>query len=169
MIPTQDATTGTIPAAMAEDQRAALPPAQGVILWSMRAWVLGLARDTDMTVRIRGAFDGVDAPDAAGDLIAFMEALDAAGTRTIDVERMCNPRLSADERLLLDVFARIAAGNAAAAARVLRGMVTTRGVSASLTHAEAVASELVDAGHLRGDEDTSTRPAVPPESHAVLH
>ena len=105
------------------DERAALPPAQGVLLWSMRAWVLGLMRSTDMGARIRGAFAGVDAADAAAGLSGFMEALDGGGIRTIDVGRMCNPRISADEHLLLGIFVSVQAGRTADAARVLRGMV----------------------------------------------
>ena len=128
------------------DERAALLPAQGVLLWSMRAWVLGLMRSTDMGARIRGAFAGVDAAEAAAGLSGFMEALDEGGIRTVDVGRMCDPKISADERLLLGAFASVQAGRTADAARVLRGMAAARSVAVLLDRAEDVASALMDAG-----------------------
>lgn len=134
------------------DERAALPPEQGVLLWSMRAWVLGLARATSMEARIQGAFAGMDAADAAPGLSGFMACVDDGGIRTIDVRRMCDPAVSADERLLLDVFRLVQDGEAAQAARVLRGMVGPSSIAAALHRAEDVASALADAGHrLAGD------------------
>ena len=128
------------------DERAALPSAQAVLLWSMRAWVLGLARSLDMGARIRGAFAGLDAEDAAASLVGFMEALDDGGVRTIDIERMCSPRITRDECLLLGVFSVVQAGQAGKAAAVLRGMVAARSVPVALGRAEDVASAMLDAG-----------------------
>ena len=128
------------------DERAALPSAQGVLLWSMRAWVLGLARSVDMGVRIRGAFAGFDAEDAAASLAGFMEALDDGGVRTIDIGRMCSLGVTVDERLLLGIFSAVQAGQAGKAAAVLRGMVAARSIPVALDWAEDVASALLDAG-----------------------
>lgn len=142
------------------DERAALPPAQGVLLWSMRAWVLGLARSTSMADRIHAAFAGVEAEDAAPSLIELMETLDHGGIRTIEVERMCNPAISADERLLLGVFARVQAGDVASAAAILRGMIAHASVAAALHRVEDVASALLDAGHLLQDDASASRNAA---------
>lgn len=150
------------------DERAALPPAQGVLLWSMRAWVLGLARSTDMTARIRGAFAGIEAEDAAPGLSGFMQAVEDGGIRAVDVGRMCSHKVTADERLLLEVFRTVQAGDVASAARTLRGMVASGSVASALGCADDVASTLLDAGHLLTPE--ADAPRVPQAlRHAALH
>ncbi len=159
-----------IPNEPAVDERATLPPAQGVLLWSMRAWVLGLARSIDMGARISGAFAGMDAVDAAAGLSGFMAALDEGGIRTIEVGRMCDPKVSADERRLLGVFLSVQAGRTADAAGVLQGMVAARGIAALLDRAEDVASALMDAGHvLPATVPAASRAAVAAVPPAVLH
>lgn len=151
------------------DERAALASAPGAILWSMRAWVLGLLRDVDMGPRIRSAMAGVDAADAGPGLVGFMETLDVGGIRAIDVETMCNPRLSADERLLLGVFASVAAGRTAEAARVLRGMVGPRSVAPVLERVEDVVAALVEAGHSLRAEAAPFRADAAGAPLAALH
>lgn len=150
------------------DERAALPPAHGVLLWSMRAWVLGLARSTDMSARIRGAFAGIEAEDAAPGLSGFMQAVEDGGIRAVDVGRMCSHRVTEDERLLLAIFRMVQAGEAAPAARALRGMVASGSVAAALASADDVASALLDAGHLLSRDDAAPRTPRTPQ-HAALH
>ena len=150
------------------DERAALPSAQGVLLWSMRAWVLGLARSLDMGARIRGAFAGLDAEDAAASLTGFMEALDDGGIRTIDIGRMCSLGITADERLLLGVFSAVQAGQASKAAAALRGMVAARSVPVALDRAEDVASALLDAGQQLASHAKTAHPQ-PAFSNAARH
>ncbi len=130
------------------DERTALPQAEGVLLWSMRTWVLGLCRKMEVAPRIRSAFAGLDATEAAEGLDGFMAALEHGNARTIAVDTMCTPRVSADERILLDVFAHVQAGRAAEAASRLRGMVRPAALDDVLGGAEEVAAVLADAGHV---------------------
>lgn len=133
----------------AVDERAALPAAEGVLLWSMRAWVLARCRTEDLRVeeRIEAALGGLDAAEAGCGLCGFMGAVERGGTRPVTVERMCARRLTADERALLGVFACVQAGRTAEAARALRGMVGAASVGAALERAADVALALAGAGH----------------------
>lgn len=139
------------------DERAALPQAEGVLLWSMRTWVLGLCRDLEVAPRIRSAFAGLDAPEAADGLGGFMQALEHGNARTIAVDTMCTPRVSSDERVLLDVFAHVQAGRAAEAAFGLRGMIRPAAMDDVLDGAGEVAAVLADAGHRLGGAPTAPR------------
>ena len=151
----------------ASDERAALPAADGVLLWSMRAWVLARCRTEDLRIeeRIEAALGGLDAAEAGCGLCGFMDAVERGGTRTVTVERMCARRLTADERTLLGVFARVQAGRTAEAARALRDMVAPASLGAALERAADVALALTGAGHALG-----TGPTTPPQhAGARLH
>lgn len=134
------------------DERAALPAAEGVLLWSMRAWVLARCRPEELRVeeRIEAALGGLDAAEAGCGLCGFMDAVECGGTRPVTVERMCARRLTADERVLLGVFVCVQAGRMAEAAWALRGMVTSASVGAALERAADVAIALAGAGHALG-------------------
>lgn len=133
----------------AMDERTALPAAEGVLLWSMRAWVLARCRAEDLQVeeRIEAALGGLDAAEAGCGLCGFMGAVERGGTRPVTVERMCARQLTPDERALLGVFACVQAGRTAEAARALRGMVGPASLGTALERAADVALALAEAGH----------------------
>ena len=143
------------------DERAALPAAEGVLLWSMRAWVLARCRPEDLRIedRIEAALGGLDAAEAGCGLCGFMEAMERGGIRPVTVERMCARRLTADERALLGVFACVQAGRTAEAAGTLGDMVTPVSVGAALTRACDVALALAGAGHALKGAEAADRPA----------
>ncbi len=135
--------------AAAMDERAALPPAEGVLLWSMRAWVLARCRPEALHIeaRIDAALGELDATEAGCGLCGFMDAVERGGTRAVTVERMCARRLTPDEQALLGVFACVQAGRAAEAADALRDMVAPASVGVALERACDVAMALGSAGH----------------------
>ena len=143
------------------DERAALPAAEGVLLWSMRAWVLARCRPEDLRIedRIEAALGGLDAAEAGCGLCGFMEAVERGGTRPVTVEKMCARRLTADERALLGVFACVQAGRTAEAAGTPGGMVTPVSVGAALTRACDVALALAGAGHALTCAKAADQPA----------
>ena len=155
--------------ARAVDERAALPAAEGVLLWSMRAWVLARCRAEDLRVeeRIEAALGGLDAAEAGCGLCGFMGAVERGGTRPVMVERMCARQLTPDERALLGVFACVQAGQTAEAARALRSMVAPASVGMALERAADVALALAGAGHalMAGEQPA---PALAPAA-ARLH
>lgn len=134
------------------DEWAALPAVEGVLLWSMRAWVLARCRAEELQVedRIEAALDGLGASEAGCGLCKFMDAVERGGTRPIMVERICARRLTADERALLGVFTCTQAGRAAEAMQALRGMVASATVGTALERAADVALALESAGHRLG-------------------
>ena len=150
------------------DERAALPAAEGVLLWSMRAWVLARCRAEDLQVeeRIEAALGGLDAAEAGCGLCGFMGAVERGGTRAVTVERMCARQLTPDERALLGVFACVQAGRTAEAARALRGMVGAASLDTALERAADVALALAEAGHAL---IVGEMPASCPAAAARLH
>lgn len=144
------------------DERAALPAAEGVLLWAMRAWVLARCRSEDLGVedRIEAAMAGIDAAEAGCGLCGFMDAVEQGGTRPVTVERMCARQLTDDERALLSVFALVQAGQAADAARALRGMMGPRLVGSAMDRACDVTLALAEAGHLLAAPACSRGPAT---------
>lgn len=141
------------------DERAALPAADGVLLWSMRAWVLARCRAEDLRVeeRIEAALGGLDAAEAGCGLCGFMDAVERGGMRPVTVERMCARRLTADERALLGVFACVQAGRTVEAAVALRDMMKPASVGAALERACDVALALEAAGHALGPAGQEAR------------
>ena len=131
------------------DERTALPAAEGVLLWSMRAWVLARCRTEELHVegRIEAALDSLDSSEAGCGLCGFMEAVEHGGMRPIVVGPLCARRLTADEQALLGVFTCAQSGRAAEAAQVLRGMVASAAVGIAMELAADVALALESAGH----------------------
>lgn len=136
----------TIPATI---DRAALPPAEGVLLWAMRAWVLARCRTEDLEVetRIETALSALDAAEAGCGLCRFMDAVEQGGSRPVMVERICARQLTPDECTLLDVFSCVQTGRIADAVFALRQMMTTPLLRCALDSACNVTCALAAAGH----------------------
>ncbi|WP_419897764.1 hypothetical protein [Roseomonas sp. USHLN139] len=83
----------------------ALPELEGALLWSMRAWALGLSRGIAVAAEIQALYDELGAPEAAQCLTGFMTTLNNGATRMLDVNCVCHPAVSGDEFDLLDVLA----------------------------------------------------------------
>ena len=130
------------------DERLTLPVIEGTLLWSMRTWVAALHHATEPAQRIAEIFARRDAPNAAGYLAGFMFALRHGAVRAVCVGRPGQPRISDDERALLDVFALAQDNQSFEALLVLRGFVTPAGARAAYQSAEGVAGELRRSGWL---------------------
>ncbi|WP_159996878.1 hypothetical protein [Roseomonas sp. 18066] len=83
----------------------ALPELEGALLWSMRAWALGLSRGIAVADEIQAMYADLGAPEAAHCLNGFMTALNNGALRMLDVNCVCHPAVSGDEFDLLDVLA----------------------------------------------------------------
>ena len=151
---------------MGLDERGTLPPAEGVLLWAMRAWVLARVRAEDIAVeaRIEAALGGIDAAEAGCGLCGFMDAVERGGTRPVTVERMCARQLTDDERALLGVFGCVQAGRICEAATALRGMMGPTLVGSALDRACDVTITLAGAGHQLA-EPILPDPALRPSLH----
>lgn len=82
----------------------ALPSLDNALLWTMRAWVLGVCRKRDTVEQIHHVFQSLGAPEGGHQLDRFMRALSHGARRSLEVHCVCNPQVSADEVSLLTVF-----------------------------------------------------------------
>ena len=128
------------------DERLRLPVAEGVLLWCMRVWVLGLRREIDAEARIGAMLARLDAPDAAPYLDGFMFALSRGATRRIAIHCACHDRVEGDERLLLHALCLVQMGQLSWALHLLRGMATDAAARAALSSAQGLGTELALAG-----------------------
>jgi len=94
-----------------------------IALWTMRAWVIGITQKIPVEEQIEEAFGRVGAPDATGQLYAFMWILSQGACRMLDVDCVCSTSISSDERALLDILALSQHGRSFEAMILLRSMV----------------------------------------------
>jgi hypothetical protein len=139
------------------DERLALSLEQGVLLWCLRASVSGMKRGIDVESRIDGMLEALGAPAAARSLREFISALSQGCTRMIEVRCVCQKRLDADERALLDVLSLAQAMRPFEALLVLRGFVTQAGAREALRGAEAVVAALTQAGRFLPEPEQEVR------------
>jgi hypothetical protein len=94
-----------------------------IMLWTMRAWVIGITQKIPVEEQIQDAFTRIGAPDATGQLYAFMWILSQGASRMLDVDCVCSTKISEDERALLDILALSQHGRSFEAMILLRSMV----------------------------------------------
>ena len=83
-----------------------LPFAEQLVLWSFRYWVLGWRHQISVQGRLREAYARVHIPHAATWLATLMDTLSGSLSRSVQIHCACDRRISADEQLILDIFAR---------------------------------------------------------------
>jgi hypothetical protein len=103
-----------------------------IALWTMRAWVIGITQKIPVEEQIQDTFQRIGAPDASGQLYAFMWIPSLSACRTLDVDCVCSTTISRDERAVLDILALSQHGRSFEAMILLRSMVTsTRALATS--------------------------------------
>jgi hypothetical protein len=125
-----------------------LPWLEGTILAAMRTWVLGCKRGVPVEMPVQVAFANLRAPEAAEHLDRFMQALSKGCTRMIDIYCTCEPVVSADEALLLDVFAILQEGFSDTATGLLHGFVEPTTAHTASGDALVIVQVLKNAGHV---------------------
>ena len=125
-----------------------LPWLEGVILAAMRTWVLGCKRGVSADTPVQVAFTNLRAQEAAEYLVRFMQALNRGCTRMIDIYCTCEPVMSADEGLLLDIFALLQEGLHDIATDLLHRLVEPTTAYVASDDALAVVQVLRSAGHV---------------------
>jgi hypothetical protein len=131
---------------VADDERLALSIEEGALLWCMRMLVVGMKRGVGAATRVDEILEALGAPSASACLRAFLVALSRGCTRMIEVRCICQPRLDADERALLDVLCLAQAMRPFEALLLLRGFVTQGSADEALRAAESVGAALAQAG-----------------------
>lgn len=160
--------TACTPSAAAVNARSRLPFPDHILLWAMRAWVIGTHRRSDTAAHIRTALGMAGAYDAAPPLDRFMRALCLGATRQIRIDCICVPTVSDDERLLLDVIAHHQAGRALDGIILLHTLMDPDRAEIASREARHLAALLLQAGHrLVMPEPGSRPPASPVAAPAV--
>ncbi|MBS0643409.1 MAG: hypothetical protein U1E70_06965 [Acetobacteraceae bacterium] len=120
---------------------------EGTILAAIRTWVLGCKRGVSAERPLQILFGNLRAFPAAEHLDHFMQALNGGCTRMIEVCCTCEPMLSGDEMLLLDMFALMQEERHEAATDLLARFVTATAAHDASGHALAIVQVLREAGH----------------------
>jgi hypothetical protein len=128
--------------------REELPVLEDVLLWCMRAWVIGRCRGVATGTRIERALARIGLSEACGYLEGFMWALSRGARRTIEIDCVCHPEVSADERMLLAVFALEQQEAHDDAYAILARLLTERAATAACESAQHLALMLSAAGEV---------------------
>ena len=132
--------------AIEHDERADLPMLENALLWSMRAWTIGVSRSIPVEERIDALFATIGAPDAAGHLYGFIWIIGHCATRAVEVACVCNPRISADEHSLLDILALTQHGRSTEAQGLLGSLVSGQAAAAAAASARQITAILTASG-----------------------
>jgi hypothetical protein len=108
---------------------AQLPAPDRLVLWAIRAWVIGLKQRIDVAETIREAFGRHGVPEAAYLIEALMSVVACGASRTLTVESVCHKTLGDDERILLAAAALHQEGSGFEARFLLRTMLSARASS----------------------------------------
>jgi hypothetical protein len=127
------------------DERADLPVLENALLWSMRAWTIGLSRGIPVEERIEELFAKLGAPEAAGQLYGFIWIIGHCAARAVEVDCVCNPRVSDHERCLLDVLALTQHGRPAEAEGLLASLVSGQAAAAAAAASARQISQILTA------------------------
>jgi hypothetical protein len=154
------------------DERADLSVPENVLLWSMRAWTIGLRRGVPVDERIEEIFAKIGAPSAAGQLYGFIWIIGHCATRAIEVDCVCNPRIRADEHRLLDILALSQHGRSADALALLRSLVPAEAApAAAAASAQRIMAALTASGcflSLRRRDSGRRSPAMVAPDHRPI-
>ena len=138
-----NAVDQTYPSGMPLD---AIGQREKVLLWTMRAWVIGITQKIPVEAQIEDVFHRIGAPEAIGQLYGFMWILSLGACRTLAVDCVCAKTVSDDERALLDIIAFYQQGRTFEAMILLRTMVQSGRALAVADCAQTISATLIAAG-----------------------
>ena len=101
-----------------------MPLPDRLVVWAIRAWVIGLKRHIDAAEPIRAAFGKYGIPQAACLIEGLMSVVACGALRPLAVECVCHETISDDERILLAAAALHQDGSAFEARFLLRTMLS---------------------------------------------
>ena len=101
-----------------------LPLPDRLVVWAIRAWVIGLKRRIDSAEPIRTAFGKYGIPEAACLVDALMSVIACGALRPLAIECVCQDEISDDERVLLAAAALHQDGHGFEARFLLRTMLS---------------------------------------------
>ncbi|GBQ20357.1 hypothetical protein AA12717_0546 [Gluconacetobacter sacchari DSM 12717] len=129
-------------------RRADLPELERTVLWCIRAWVISLSDRRDYAEGIENVFHQLGVGAAIADLHGLMVTTGRGARRVIEVNCVCFPYVSADERLLLDALACQQRGRHEDAFDILTGLMTDAAALDGCDHLARMALTFAAAGHV---------------------
>lgn len=128
-----------------------------LLVWAMRVWVVGARERIAVEEVLRGSFTRCGAPAALPVLDNMMAVIAGGAARTIDISCVCQDRVSADERCIMDVIAMYQAGDTLETPLMLRSFLTPGAADATAALIDRLARILSDAGLLLRTSQCRTR------------
>lgn len=123
-----------------------LKPADYLVLWAIRAWVVGIRRRIDAGEPIRAAFDKYGIAEAAYLIDGLMSVVACGASRSLAVECVCHDTVSDDERCLLAAAALHQDGYGFEARFLLRTMLLPSASNGVAEILDRLGALLADAG-----------------------
>lgn len=123
-----------------------LPLPDRLLIWAMRAWVVGLKRRIDAAEPIREAFTRYGIPEAACLIDGLMSVVACGASRTLAVECVCHEAISDDERTLLAAAALHQGGCGFEARFLLRTMLSPTASNGAGEILDRLGALLADSG-----------------------
>ena len=117
-----------------------------LVLWAIRAWVVGIKRRIDAGEPIRAAFDKYGIPEAAYLIDGLMSVVACGASRPLAVECVCHDAVSDDERCLLAAAALHQQGCGFEARFLLRTMLAPDASNGAAEILDRLGALLADAG-----------------------
>lgn len=128
------------------DPRLAMPVESAVLLWCMRVSMVEMQKPVDAEIRTHRVLEALGVAEAAPYVEGLMFAVGHGATRTVAVQCVCQPSISADEQALLDAVALAQESRLFEALLSLRGFLSPDGARAALHSAEKIGVMFARAG-----------------------
>jgi hypothetical protein len=153
-----------------DQSRETLSSIENILLWSMRAWVMGIGRGLPVAEKIEAVYGRVGAPEAPIQIYELMWIIGHGATRTLNVDCVCKRRVSGDERTLLDIVGLYQHGRSLEALVLLRTLVRPNAAMVAGLAASEIARILLAAGQrLPAPYLPTTQYALTNRESQVLH
>ncbi len=123
------------------------PKAGGEVLWSIRAWVIGVCCSIPVERRITKVLTKVAGQHAAQSLFGFALAITSGAQRKISISCMCNDQINRDEQALIDILSLYQRDRNVEAMMLLRSIVTAQAATQARESGEEFSQLLLASGH----------------------
>ncbi|MGD9615532.1 MAG: hypothetical protein AB7H90_09025 [Alphaproteobacteria bacterium] len=123
-----------------------LPLPDRLVIWAIRAWVIGPKRRLDTAEPMRAAFGKYGIPEAAYLIDGLMSVVACGALRPLTVECVCHDPISDDERVLLAAAALHQDGRGFEARFLLRTMLSPTASNGAGEILDRLGALLADAG-----------------------
>jgi hypothetical protein len=129
------------------DQAQHKPKPGGEVLWSIRAWVIGMCCSIPVERRIITVLNRVAGRHATHSLFGFMTAVTSGAQRTISISCMCNSEINRDELALLNILSLYQRDRNLEAMVLLRSLVSAPAAAQVRQSGEEFSRILLASGH----------------------